>query len=154
VGGLAVYLYVSQAEELAGRTTRDIDVAVDRADLPKISRLAGKFGFQYRHAAGMDMLLDTLGPDVRQGVHFVFTQEKVRPDYVEPVPDFRPDPPMSRGAYLIPLPDLLRMKLTSFRLKDQVHIKDLDEVGLITAGIEAQLSPILRQRLARVRAVE
>jgi hypothetical protein len=51
-----------------------------------------------------------------------------------------------------PVADLVRMKLTSFRLKDKVHIQDLDGVGLITPEIEAQLPEFLRQRLAEVRA--
>jgi hypothetical protein len=44
------------------------------------------------------------------------------------------------------------MKLTSYRLKDQVHLKDLDEAGLITAEVETGLPPILQERLAQVRA--
>ena len=44
------------------------------------------------------------------------------------------------------------MKLTSFRAKDEVHLKDLDEASLITPDIEAGLSPELSQRLARARA--
>jgi hypothetical protein len=39
-------------------------------------------------------------------------------------------------------------------LKDQVHIQDLDSVGLITPEIEASLSEALRERLAKVRASE
>jgi hypothetical protein len=46
------------------------------------------------------------------------------------------------------------MKLTSFRLKDQVHIKDLDEAGVITPELIAGLSPGLRERLTQVRAHE
>jgi hypothetical protein len=46
------------------------------------------------------------------------------------------------------------MKLTSFRLKDKVHIQDLDGVGLITPEIESGLPPVLRERLAEVRATE
>jgi hypothetical protein len=46
------------------------------------------------------------------------------------------------------------MKLTSFRAKDEAHLKDLDEAGLITPEIESGLSPILWERLARVRARE
>jgi len=57
-----------------------------------------------------------------------------------------------RGLRLIPLADLVRMKLTSFRLKDQTHLKDLEEAGLITSDVEASLSPILAERLAYVRA--
>jgi hypothetical protein len=59
-----------------------------------------------------------------------------------------------QGIRLIPLPDLIRMKLTSFRLKDQTHFKDMDEAGLITPQMEADLSPVLRDRLGLVRASE
>jgi hypothetical protein len=59
-----------------------------------------------------------------------------------------------KGCAVAPLPDLIRMKLTSFRAKDEAHLKDLDEAGLITLEMEAGLSPTLRERLARVRARE
>jgi len=42
------------------------------------------------------------------------------------------------------------MKLTSFRLKDKVHIIDLDSVGLITPEIEQTLPDALRDRLDQV----
>jgi hypothetical protein len=46
------------------------------------------------------------------------------------------------------------MKLTSYRLKDKVHVQDLDAVGLITPEVEGQLSEPLRARLREVRAAE
>jgi hypothetical protein len=46
------------------------------------------------------------------------------------------------------------MKLTSLRLKDQVHIQDLDSARLITSEIEAALSETLRGRLGLVRAAQ
>jgi hypothetical protein len=46
------------------------------------------------------------------------------------------------------------MKLTSFRAKDEAHLKDLDEAGLITPEVETGLPPLLRERLARTRARE
>ena len=46
------------------------------------------------------------------------------------------------------------MKLTSFRLKDRVHIQDLDAVGLIDPAIEQGLSPLHQKRPAEVRASE
>ena len=58
---------------------------------------------------------------------------------------------MLRGLRLMPIADLVRTKLTSCRLKDQTHIQDLDEAGLITPEVEAALSPILRERLKDVR---
>ena len=46
------------------------------------------------------------------------------------------------------------MKLTSFRAKDEAHLKDLDEAGLITPEIEVGLPPLLRERLSRTRERE
>jgi hypothetical protein len=46
------------------------------------------------------------------------------------------------------------MKLTTNRLIDQVHIKDMDEVGLITPEIERTLSPELLKRLQDTRERE
>ena len=38
------------------------------------------------------------------------------------------------------------MKLTSFRLSDEMHLKDLDEAGAITPEIEAGLPPALAEK--------
>jgi hypothetical protein len=43
------------------------------------------------------------------------------------------------------------MKLTSYRLKDRVHIQDMDRAGLITVQMEAGLSGELRRRLEEIR---
>jgi hypothetical protein len=153
VGGLAAYLYVEEAEPDAGRLTRDVNIAVRREDLERIAQAVEPFGLQYSHAAGVDMLLQIGEPSARRGVHLLFTGEKVRPEYAESAPElggFR----RLRGVRLIPLVDLVRMKLTSFRAKDEAHLKDLDEAGLITPEIEAGLSPLLRERLSRTRARE
>jgi hypothetical protein len=83
----------------------------------------------------------------------IFEGEKVRPEYAAPVPQLGPYRSI-KGVRLVPLIDLVRMKLTSFRLKDQAHLKDLDEIGLITPEMEAELIPIHRQRLAQVRSHE
>ena len=151
IGGLAAYLYVEEAAPDAGRLTRDIDIAVRREDLDRIARAVEPFGLQYCHAAGVDMLLQTGEPSARRGVHLFFAGEKVRPEYAEPAPElggFR----RLRGIRLIPLADLVRMKLTSYRLKDRLHIQDMDRAGLITAQIEAGISGELRRRLEEIRA--
>ncbi|HYW46992.1 MAG TPA: hypothetical protein VE959_29265 [Bryobacteraceae bacterium] len=153
VGGLAAYLYVEEAEPDAGRLTRDIDIAVRREDLPRIAEAVEPFGLEYRHVAGLDMLVQTGAPSARRAVRLVFAGEKVKPDYPEATPNLAACRTIRR-LRLIPLADLIRMKLTSFRLKDQVHLKDLDEAGLITPEIEAILSPVLRERLLQVRASE
>ena len=151
VGGLATYLYVEQAQPDAGRLTRDIDIAVKRSDLEKIAVSAQAFGLRYRHVAGVDMLVQDAEPTASRAVHLVFTGEKVRPQYTEAVPEIGPGT-LIQGIRLISLADLVRMKLTSFRAKDEAHIKDMDEAHLITAEIEASLSEPLRARLAQARA--
>ena len=154
VGGVAVFLHVEERDPLAARLTRDIDIAVDRRDLTRIAEAVGPLGLEYRHAAGVDMLVDAKRPQARSAAHLVFVREKVRPEYLEPVPDFSPPVRAKEGLLLAPVADILRMKLTSFRLKDRVHIKDLDGVGLITPEMEAQLPEALLQRLREVRATE
>ena len=151
VGGLATYLYVEEAEPDAGRLTKDIDIAVRRDDLPAIAKAVANVGLEYRHAAGVDMLVQVGQPSARRAVHLIFSGEKVRPEYPIATPDLGPERRI-RGIRLIPLEHLIRMKLTSFRAKDEAHINDLDEAGLITAEIEAGLPEVLRERLAQARA--
>ncbi len=151
VGGLASYMYVEESEPDAGRLTKDIDIAVRRQDLDRIKKAAVAFGLQHRHVAGVDMLVQTAKPSARRAVHLVFAGEKVRPEYPEPTPQLGPYRTI-KGLRLIPIADLVRMKLTSFRARDETQLKDLDEAGLITPEIEATLSPILAVRMTQVRA--
>lgn len=151
VGGVATYLYVEEVEPDAGRLTKDVDIAVRREDLEKIAKAAEAFGLRYRHVAGIDMLVRPDQPSARRAIHMVFAGEKVKPSDPEPIPELGTGRQI-RQLRLIPLADLVRMKLTSFRAKDEAHINDLDEAGLIASEIEAGLSPVLAERLARARA--
>ena len=99
------------------------------------------------------MLVDADQPRVRSAIRLIFIGEKVRPEYLTEVP--ASDPVRTKeGIWICPVADLVRMKLTSFRLKDKVHIQDLDGVGLITPEIEAALPDPLRERLHEVRTLE
>ena len=60
----------------------------------------------------------------------------------------------AEGIPLGSVSDLLRMKLTSFRLRDKTHVIDMDSVGLITPEMEAALPDSLRRRLQQVREEE
>jgi hypothetical protein len=48
---------------------------------------------------------------------------------------------------VLKLESLVRMKLTSFRLKDRVHLRDMIDVGLIDATWPNRFTPALGQRL-------
>ncbi|MGH9582813.1 MAG: hypothetical protein ACRD4O_07755, partial [Bryobacteraceae bacterium] len=111
VGGLATYLYVEQQDPDAGRLTRDIDIAVRREDLERIGRAVEPYGLVYRHIAGVDMLVQSDSPPARRAVHLVFAGEKIRQDYPEAAPSFGASQTI-RGVCLMPLPYLIRMKLT------------------------------------------
>jgi len=153
IGGLAVFLQVSLRRPGRGRTTEDVDIAIDRRELERIAKAAEKFGFRYRHAAGLDMLVDAEEPRASTAVHLVFINEKVRPEYLEAVPGFSEPTRTEEGILLAPVADLVKMKLTSFRMKDQLHLKDLDSARLITPEIEKSLPEALRGRLVEVRAL-
>jgi hypothetical protein len=152
VGGLAVFFQVSMRRPGRGRSTEDVDIAVDRKRLDAIAEAAARFGFRYRHVAGIDMLVDADVPRASTAVHLIFVNEKVRAEYLEAVPGFSEPTRTEEGILLAPVADLVKMKLTSFRMKDQLHLKDLDSARLITPEIEASLSEALRGRLGLVRA--
>jgi hypothetical protein len=152
VGGLAVFFQVSMRRPGRGRSTEDVNIAINRQELKRIAEAAEKFGFRYRHVAGIDMLVDADTPRASTAVHMVFVNERVRAEYLEPVPGFSEPVRTQEGILLAPVADLVKMKLTSFRMKDQLHLKDLDSARLITPDIETSLPEALRARLAEVRA--
>jgi len=135
-----------------GRLTSDVDAAIDRKNLPFLIEAGRKAGWTFRHTEGTDMLINEAAPKARSAVHLLSLNEKVRPGYAEAVPASQPET-TNEGILVAPVIDLVRMKLTSYRLKDRVHIQDLDGVGLITPEIEAHL-PTLQNRLQEIRASE
>jgi hypothetical protein len=154
IGGMAGFFQVSARDPDTARLTRDVDIAVDRSDLARIEKAVEAFGFRYRQVAGIDMLVNAENPKAKSSVHLVFVREKVRPGDLAAIPGFSEPTRTVEGILLAPVPDLVRMKLSSFRLKDKTHIVDMDSVGLITPEIEAGLPDALRDRLQQVRAEE
>jgi len=145
-GGNAVAAWVSRVDEAAVRNTQDVDIILRRDDLSAARQALERAGFVYRHAASIDMFLD--GPDAkaRDAVHIVFAHEKVRADYATPVPDVTESEP-TEAFRLISLDALVRMKLTSFRDKDRVHLRDLIGVGLVDPSWLERVSGSLKLRL-------
>ncbi len=76
----------------------------------------------------MDVFLDGPEAKVRDAVHILWAGEKAVPDAIEPTPGLGATEP-GDGFALVPLDDLVRMKLTSFRDKDRMHLRDLAAVG-------------------------
>lgn len=146
VGGNAVQHWVAQVDESVVRNTRDVDIILNEVDLDRAIVALEQFGFIYRREAGVSMFLD--GPDAkaRDAVHVVFAGKKVREEYPEPVPDID-EYELIDDTRTLPFESLVRMKLTSFRRKDQVHILDMISIGMVDASWLDRLSPDLQQRL-------
>ena len=129
-GGNAVRAWVAQVDEAAVRNTRDVDILLRRKDLPKAIEAMEQAGFVYRHTAGIDMFLDHVKGKARDAVHLVFAGEKVRNDYVLPAPHVNESEQVERFT-ILSLEALVRMKLTSFRDKDRMHLRDILDVELV-----------------------
>jgi hypothetical protein len=149
IGGNAVAAWVSRIDEAAVRNTQDVDLVIRRADLEAAKAALGPAGFIYRHSAGVDMFLDGADAKARDAVHVIFSGEKVRPEYVLPVPDVA-ESETSGPFRVLSLDALVRMKLTSFRRKDQVHLQDLLGVGLIDNSWRHRVPPELAERLQEI----
>lgn len=146
VGGNAVAAWVSRVDEAAVRNTRDVDILLRRDDLPAATEALAAAGFVYRHAKGVDMFLDGPQAKARDAVHIVFAGEKIRPDYACETPDVL-ESDESTAFRILDLEALVRMKLTSFRRKDQMHLIDLIDVGLIDPDWPGKFTSELAERL-------
>jgi hypothetical protein len=149
IGGHAVAAWVARVDEEAVRNTKDVDVLVRRQDFAQVVAALQAVGFVHQNVAGVDLFLDGPEGSLRSAVHILFAAEKVRPEDSVPTPDVTESEP--GPDFPVPtLPALVRMKLTSFRLKDQVHLQDMLEVGLIDESWCATFPPELAARLKEV----
>lgn len=145
-GGNAVAAWVSRVDEAAVRNTQDVDILLRRVDLERAKVALAAAGFVFRHVKGVDLFLDGPGARARDALHVVFAGEKVLPDYITPSPDITEVD--SAGQFrVVDLEPLVRMKLTSYRLKDRVHLLDMIGVGLIDDSWTKRFSPELAARL-------
>jgi hypothetical protein len=151
IGGNAVQHWVAQVDESVVRNTRDVDIILNRSDLQRAIQALQTKGFIFRQAAGVTMFLDGPNAKARDTVHVLFAGEKVRDTYSEPVPNID-EFAMMDDARTLTLEALVRMKLTSFRDKDRVHIRDMISIGIIDESWVDRYSPELQVRLKELLA--
>ena len=146
IGGNAVAAWVARVDRAAVRNTQDVDILIRRADFEAAKVSLENVGFVYRNVFAGDCFLE--GPDAspRDSVHIVFANEKVKPNDIEPTADVS-EIEKSEDYDILNLESLVRMKLTSFRRKDQVHLLDMIGVGLIDATWSARFHADLSARL-------
>ncbi|HLW63785.1 MAG TPA: hypothetical protein VKS79_00610 [Gemmataceae bacterium] len=146
IGGNAVAEWVGRMDEAAVRNTRDVDILIRRADLDAVKKALGTAGFVHDNVHDIDLFLDGPTGRPKDAIHIVYAAEKVRPDDVAPTPDVAESEPAAQFQ-VASLPALVLMKLTSFRLKDKVHLLDMIDVGLIDRNWLLNLPPELSRRL-------
>jgi hypothetical protein len=150
IGGNAVAAWVATVDESAVRNTQDVDVLLDRRDFARVVQTLEAAGFIHQNVAGVDLFLDGPSAGPRDSVHVVFAGEKVRPHYEAPAPDLDEVQSFPPGMKVLGLDALVRMKLTSYRWKDRMHLLDLVQAGLLGKGALERLPPVLAARLREV----
>jgi hypothetical protein len=145
-GGNAVAAWVSRVDEAAVRTTQDVDILLRREDLERAKSALSNAGFVFRHVKSIDMFLDGPNAKARDAIHVVFAGEKVKSDSLVPSPDVT-DVDSTGPFVIVDLEPLVTMKLTSYRLKDRVHLLDMINIGLIDNSWPARFPPELADRL-------
>ncbi|MEO8350082.1 MAG: hypothetical protein ABI680_00035 [Chthoniobacteraceae bacterium] len=158
IGGTAVAAWVSRVDESVVRNTRDVDLLLDRSEFARAITALEAAGFIHKSASSLggagriEMFLDGPRAKARDAVRVIFAGEKVLEDSLLPSPEVG-EVDASTGEFrLLDLEALVRMKLTSFRDKDRVHLRDMMETGQIEATWLERVPVELRSRLAALLA--
>ena len=132
VGGNAVAAWVATVDDGAVRNTRDVDLLLAEEDLPRATAALRVVGFYRTEVLDTVVFLD--GPDGTrsQGLHILLAGRKVKPEYSSPTPQVHQSVELNQKR-VVNLQALVEMKLNSFHRKDQVHLLDLIQIGLVDA---------------------
>jgi hypothetical protein len=148
-GGNAVAEWVGRIDEDAVRNTRDVDILIRRTDFPAARDCLEAAGFIYYEVLNVDTFVDGPQGKPSAGIHLLYAGEKVRRDDEHKLPEIEESERASEFQ-VVKLEALLLMKLTSFRLKDRVHILDMIGVGLLDATWPARMPATLGARLQQL----
>ena len=148
-GGNAVAAWVARVDRAAVRNTQDVDILVQRSDFDAVKQALESVGFVYHQVMGVDCFFDGPEGSPRDAVHLLYAGEKVRPDDATPSADVS-EVEHADDYDVLTLQALVQMKLNSFRRKDQVHLLDLLDMGLIDATWLSSLLPEHAERLQQL----
>ena len=147
VGGQAVAQWVATKDPAAVRTTKDVDLLLQRDDLSRARAAASTADMDYFEVLNVGMFLERTDPNPRKAVHLLWAGEKVRADYPLSSPTMEERDEIEPGLFVVSLPGLLRMKLMANRDHDRAHLRDMIDVGLVGREFLAGLPAELRERL-------
>jgi hypothetical protein len=151
IGGNAVAAWVSQVDEGAARNTRDVDILIRRDDLEAAKRAMDAVGFDHAEVAGVDLFFERPNGKPSEGIHLLFSGEKVKKNDPVPAPVIE-EAEQGELFRIMGLEALVRMKLVANRDKDRTHIRDLIGVGLIDDTWPDRYPPELAERLRAILA--
>lgn len=146
VGGNAVAAWVATIDDGAVRNTPNVDLLLAEEDLPRATAALQTAGFIRDEVMGTVVFLD--GPDGKpsQGLHILLAGRKVRPEYVSPTPNVDQAIEINQKR-IVELQALVEMKLNSYRRKDQTHLQDMIQIGLIDRSWPSRFPTQLGKRL-------
>lgn len=150
-GGNAVAAWVSRVDRAAVRNTQDVDILVRRADFDAVKAALESAGFVHANVMDVSCFLDGPNSSPRDAVHLLFAGEKVRESYPVPTADVT-EREQADDYAVVTLEALVRMKLNSFRRKDQVHLQDMIALGMLDSSWLDRLIPEHAARLQELLA--
>jgi hypothetical protein len=123
-----------------------VDILLREADADRATVALANAGFHRAKVFDVTMFPDDPDGKPSQAVHILWAGQKVKSDYVSPVPSVE-DCQRMQGKRIIGLVEMVRMKLLSNRDKDRVHLRDMIGVGLIDSHWPELFEPPLNERL-------
>ncbi len=149
IGGNAVAEWVGRVDDGAVRFTKDVDLLIRRVDLPRTVEAMTVGGYKYSQTMNVNMFIDVPDGKPSEGIHLLFADEKVKPTDLVATPSID-ESEKANEFQVISFDAIVRMKLTSFRDKDRVHLRDMIGVGLIDRTRLDRLPTDLSSRLAEL----
>lgn len=150
IGGNAVAAWVSTVDADATRSTKDVDVLLRRADWERVVDAVRPIGLVPEEVLGIPMFVEEENPSPKRAVHVIFADEPVRSGDPMRAPSVLAARRSAQGFLVIELPELVKMKLHAFRLRDQVHLVDMLSIGLLDSTWTATLPSSLQPRFEQV----
>ncbi|MDX2178497.1 MAG: hypothetical protein SFV18_02815 [Bryobacteraceae bacterium] len=147
VGGVAVNAYLLREHRDLTFVPGPIDFLLEREHLALVVAAVEREGYATQKALGSHDIICP-GQHTALAMHIIFARERTKSTQPLVNPEVRPERKDFFGVSIpvIPLDDLILMKLTSFRPKDVVYLQTLADAGLITEQIVDSLPEVLRPR--------
>lgn len=146
IGGNAVAAWVATIDDGAVRNTRDVDLLLAEEDLPQATAALQAAGFVRESVMGTIVFLDGPQGKPSQGLQILLAGRKVKPEYTSPAPRIDQAVDINQKR-IVGLEALVEMKLNSYRRKDQTHLLDMIQIGLIDTTWPQRFPSQLGQRL-------